>query len=1254
MANTAWAIRVGVDLDTSDIQSQLNKATKGTKVNLDTNGAQGSLDKLNGKFNITYQMANKIYQMSKQAIGAMVQEVYTVDKALTEFKKVSDLRGTGLQEYSQELAEAGQGVARTMADMIEAATMFRKSGFNDEEAKQLATMATMFQNISDVEVSAGQAASSIVSQLQAFGREALEPIHILDAYNKVAAEFAVGTNDLSKAMEISAAGMATYNNSFEQTIGLITSGTEIMVGRSSQVARGLNTIAANIVKNSGVLEQYGIQVKDSNGNLKSTFDVLKELKPVWDNLSDAERNALGITLAGKNQYRVLASIMTNFDHAIEATEAALNSEGTALAQNAAYMESLEAKTTRIKALFQELAQNVIGSDMVNSVLSLSEAFLKLANTPLGGFITEVGLLSGALSGIYGMVVQGFGLTGILPSLAVVAPYILGIVAALVALSAIIGTVKRALEEKAKAQIFDNVATEIEESEKKIKEYENAISDAKSKLNELNSVPFEERTPEINAEIARLEALIKSYEALKKAEEERQKSELIKKLRGTEFEHGATVSPMFGAWSGDKDVDINKLESLYGPIKQQYEQSVIDAVTKSYGSYEEAVWGVAEAFAEFDTRIAEFIGEGHTAAEVADFIAEKFGLEIVPSTHSWNEELARNKKELIEQSEILENSVSKPTEKVLKQTKDLISSNKEYYDILKMLPYEELSAQEKDFIAQYERLQNILAQTTIGVDALREAREKLKGLKISAEMEALYGNGSGDVSLEQYINALREIEGIDLSNIPTVLSYLKNIGALDLEYTDEELQAILLKLKEIDTENPEVDVDVDTEGVEEEAEEAVGAIEELEGRGITITSSSDIEVLNTGLETLKKLIGEVNALSINIDIKTNADTVLANVKSIKSTLSGIPRSKSITLSVIDYASETLLLIKEELDDLKDKEITVSVKKKPEAKGTDYFQGGTALINDGAPVNGSAAELVVADGEASIYNNGEPTLIDLPRGAKIYNAAETQAILGKLHGLKESISAFGDGNVTIPSDINANNIIYDPSEFYQDEEYTIKKNNVGAFDKWLKERKHLLELDLITEEQYYLDLEKMNEEYLKDNKDAQDKYWQYQEEVYKWKKAQIGAENDLLEKQLELEKALADLSKAQSQKILVFKDGHFQYMADIDAISEAQRNLEEIRSGYANGTMNATAGVHLVGEKGPELRVLNSGDKILSNDLTKNLLEIAKMGANGFGKMIDRTKETLYSFNIGNITLPNVSNTEDFLNGLKNYAYQYSYS
>ena len=44
--------------------------------------------------------------------------------------------------------------------------------------------------------------------------------------------FSVGTNDLASAMEVASSGLATYGNSFQQTIGLVTAGTEIMQGRS--------------------------------------------------------------------------------------------------------------------------------------------------------------------------------------------------------------------------------------------------------------------------------------------------------------------------------------------------------------------------------------------------------------------------------------------------------------------------------------------------------------------------------------------------------------------------------------------------------------------------------------------------------------------------------------------------------------------------------------------------------------------------------------------------------------------------------------------------------------------------------------------------------------------------------------------------------------------------------------------------------------------------------------------------------------
>lgn len=1041
--------------------------------------------------------------------------------------------------------------------------------------------------------------------------------------------------------------MSTYGNTFEQTIGLVTAGTEIMVGRSSQVARGLNTIAANIVKNKDALAKYGIEVEDSNGNLKSTYDVLKELKPQWDKMTDSERNALGVTLAGKNQYRVLAAIMQNFDHATQATQTALSAQGSALQENAAYMESLEAKTTRVKALFQDFAQGVVDSDMVKGVLDLAAGLLKIGNTDLGHIITQFTLLSGVLTGIAGMAIKGLGLP---IALTTVLPYIAAAVAAFVGLYNIIKLVEDKLQEQADAKVFDNVKNKIDESQQKIDDYNKKIKESSDRLQELNKVPFEERTDEINAEISRLEALITAYQTL--AEQERQKlaTEGLESLRKTQFESGVTVTPdTYGS----------------GAISEKYlaQQPIVDALSKSYNTYEEAVYGVSKAVASVDESFAQFMTEGHSTEEIASKLDDRF-IHIEKTFKGWNEQLSQSSYDMRGYIWDL-NGTTEPSEKLLKSTEDLINKNKDYYDALKTVQDAggQLSQQELDFIKTYDLLSTQYERAKVGADNFAKAQKAI------SDAEEEWKNQRYDATLQDYVNALTNIEGIDTSNVGSMLDILKQTGEISLDYTQEELQQVLDKIAETDGAKAEVEVDANTEDV---FDEILSAEEQLEAQGITITSSSDADALLNSIELIEQKIQELSSKPIKISVNSDMSKALSEANNVTKAVNGIPKSKSVSVNIgvnglndaqdaanaISgiYSKTVTLTINVQIKNAKTGQLLDSIPRY--AAGVDYFAGGKALINDGSPVNGSSAELVVANGKANVYNDGKPTVVNLPRGAKIYTAAETQEILKNKDILSNfTIDSFADGNVKEPSNINAENIIYDPSEYYDPNapKPSFKKKTKNAFEEWLKQRKHLLELDLITEEQYYLDLEYMNENYLKDIKGEQDDYWRYQEEVYKWKKSQLVDENELLERQIELEKALQDVAKAKMQKILVYKDGKFQYMADIDAIAEAQRNVSELKAkGYASGTSNATPGLHLVGENGPEVRVLNGGDGIIPADATKNLLQIAKMSTEGLSNAFNKTMQNIYNFAIDNLSLPDIKNANEFLEGLKNYAYQYSYA
>ena len=109
-----YSILVDIDFSTSQIQQKLRQAAQNAKINFDVDS--GSIDqaaKAAENLGLTFQEANLIMSKSLDIITSMVDEVYALDSSLTEFKKVSDLSGASLENYTNKLSEIGKTVART-------------------------------------------------------------------------------------------------------------------------------------------------------------------------------------------------------------------------------------------------------------------------------------------------------------------------------------------------------------------------------------------------------------------------------------------------------------------------------------------------------------------------------------------------------------------------------------------------------------------------------------------------------------------------------------------------------------------------------------------------------------------------------------------------------------------------------------------------------------------------------------------------------------------------------------------------------------------------------------------------------------------------------------------------------------------------------------------------------------------------------------------------------------------------------------
>lgn len=91
-------------------------------------------------------------------------------------------------------------------------------------------------------------------------------------------------------------------------------------------------------------------------------------------------------MPGKTQRTALTSILENFDHAIGATEAALDSEGSAAEENAKRMDSLNGKLTQLQSAWQSFARDTINSDFIKKLLDGATALVKFTDS-IGGLPT---------------------------------------------------------------------------------------------------------------------------------------------------------------------------------------------------------------------------------------------------------------------------------------------------------------------------------------------------------------------------------------------------------------------------------------------------------------------------------------------------------------------------------------------------------------------------------------------------------------------------------------------------------------------------------------------------------------------------------------------------------------------------------------------------------------------------------------------------------------------------------------------------
>lgn len=155
------------------------------------------------------------------------------------------------------------------------------------------------------------------------------------------------------------------------------------------------------------LDEVGVSIQTSTGDLRDMGDVIEELMGKWQDLDTAQKQALAVKLAGKYQYNNLMALLENSKMYDENLEAAQNSLGTINEQQQIYLDSLEGKLDSMQSAFEGFINSIFDVDDIKPFIDDITGLIKL----LTGFTDSVGSTS-IFAGILGigtrMFSQNFG------------------------------------------------------------------------------------------------------------------------------------------------------------------------------------------------------------------------------------------------------------------------------------------------------------------------------------------------------------------------------------------------------------------------------------------------------------------------------------------------------------------------------------------------------------------------------------------------------------------------------------------------------------------------------------------------------------------------------------------------------------------------------------------------------------------------------------------------------------------------------
>lgn len=325
-----------------------------------------------------------------------------IDSKMITLSKVMGA-DTDLSSVFKEANDAALQYGQTISGVLDVYAEFARQGERGADIGLFGDAALIAANVGEIDAKqAAEYLTSMAAQWETTGKEALGQV---DSLNEISNNYATTVEKLAQGQAKAGATAKSMGLSFDETnaiIGMLTAKTK---QSGDEIGNFLKAVLPKLYVGTGktTIESLGISLKDSNGEMKNAISLLEEVAQKTQGIDKDQQAAIVRGLGGTYHYQrmqILLDDLSKVDSKYkEIKKTSENSAGSSLAENAKYMESLEAKINKAKVAIEQFAVTLGEAAVKSGMLDGLRMFISL--------MTEMTNLVGS----FGSTAPVFGLVG---------------------------------------------------------------------------------------------------------------------------------------------------------------------------------------------------------------------------------------------------------------------------------------------------------------------------------------------------------------------------------------------------------------------------------------------------------------------------------------------------------------------------------------------------------------------------------------------------------------------------------------------------------------------------------------------------------------------------------------------------------------------------------------------------------------------------------------------------------------------------